>query len=302
MSIKKVYKSAKASAIKRQTIYKILNQPQENREIINIHNVGPYNVGDKYCAPYHYFDEINSEPLHILNYKHQNSEIRNNFIEKVVNNKLIIGGGGLLNRNGFAKQMHLFEKLAAKHPEKKIVLWGVGHNSKEKTLYGNLEKYNVSVNKFNIAGTRDYSRSGEYVPCVSCLHPIFNENFKVTQEIGIAFHRHTAQKKEVVSQFKNYPKTSNNSDLRSLIEFIGSSEKLITDSYHVMYWSMLLEKKVVVVPNSTKFYDFKYKPVFSTFTSAIEDCKKAENYSGVLAECREINLNFAAKVFDYLNS
>jgi len=63
---------------------------------------------------------------------------------------------------------------------------------------------------------------------------------------------------------------------------------------------MLMGKKTLVIPNSSKFYDFKYQPVISNFDKVLEDLKKAQSYSGVLEECREINKKFAEKVFDYL--
>jgi hypothetical protein len=56
-----------------------------------------------------------------------------------------------------------------------------------------------------------------------------------------------------------------------------------------------------VFPNSSKFYNFKYKPVISTFTNFEADLKKVQSYSGVLEDCRETNLKFANKAFDYLN-
>ncbi|WP_304157391.1 hypothetical protein, partial [Mesonia mobilis] len=59
--------------------------------------------------------------------------------------------------------------------------------------------------------------------------------------------------------------------------------------------------KTLVIPTTSKFYDFKYKSVISTYENFEEDLKKTRSYSGVLEECREINHNFAEKVFDYLN-
>ena len=86
-----------------------------------------------------------------------------------------------------------------------------------------------------------------------------------------------------------------------IVSFIGKSSQIVTDSYHAMYWSMLLGKKVAVIPNSSKFYDFKYQPVITSFDSFESDLKKSTAYSGVLNEFRDINLKFADKVFDYLN-
>ena len=300
MPLKKIYTKAKTSLIKRQSLSKIAKADHRNKNIYSFYNVCPHNTGDKYCSPIHYFDEINDDPIHILNYKCFDNEVRNKHCKKIINNKLIVGGGGLLNRNAFSKPIKLIEELNATK-NKKIVLWGLGHNEKDPASYGKKLAYNIDVENFEVAGTRDFSMPGEYVPCVSCLHPVFDKTYQVSQEIGIIFHRHTLDKTETTNKFKNIPASSNNANLEELIQFIGNSETIITDSYHGMYLSMLLGKKVVVVPNSSKFYDFKYDPIYSTFENAIEDTKKAENYSGILEECREINHNFAEKVFDYLN-
>ncbi|WP_127845098.1 glycosyltransferase family protein [Psychroflexus aestuariivivens] len=299
MPIKKILNSIEKSRRKKAVIRRILNSKQNNIGVSNIHRLDTTNIGDYYCAPHHYFKELQNTGLDIFDYKKQDDEVRSNFVEKTCNNSLIIGGGGLLNRGGFKRQMKLFESLT--ETPKKIVLWGVGHNEKHPKTYGKVKNYNVDVNKFGMAGTRDKNMPGEYVPCVSCMHSLFDQTYTETQEIGVIFHKDTVKKDKIVSQFKDYPSTSNTTNLKEIIEFIGASKCIITDSYHAMYWGILLEKKVVVIPNSSKFYDFHKQPVFSTFNDAIKDSKKAESYSGVLDECREINQNFANKTFDYLN-
>ena len=77
---------------------------------------------------------------------------------------------------------------------------------------------------------------------------------------------------------------------------IISSSKLILPSSGV-----LLGKKVLAVPTTSKFYDFKHKPVITTYNDFENDISKAVSYSGLLEECREINLKFADKTFNYLN-
>jgi len=181
-------------------------------------------------------------------------------------------------------------------------LWGIGHNSKYKKYFDNITEYNINVNDFKVAGTRDYSMPGEYVPCVSCLHPIFDQKFDIKQEMGVVFHKDILNDSKIIGKFKDYPTAANNMPLDRLIGFIGKTEKIITNSYHVMYWSMLMGRKVAVVPNSSKFYDFKYDPVITSFGRAVNDVHKAQVYEGILDECREINHKFAEKAFDYLNS
>lgn len=295
--MKNLVQSLKRSYYKKNSIAVIKQAPIKNTPVANIHRIDINNAGDFYCAPHHYFDVLKDTDLDIFSYKNLDKNKRQNFINTVSQKSLIIGGGGLLNRSGFKRQMQLFETLASNG--KKIVLWGIGHNDKHNM--SNQINYNVDISKFGLAGLRDYSKAENYVPCVSCLHPTFDQSYDETQDIGIVFHKDTLKKENITTQFQDFPTASNTIAFEKLIEFIKQTNKIVTDSYHVMYWSMLLNKKVVVIPNSSKFFDFKYKPVISNFEDAIDQLPKAETYSGLLEECRTINQQFAEKTFDYLN-
>lgn len=297
--MKNILSSLKRKRIKNKTISTILNSDQKNDSVVNLHRIDKNNVGDFYCAPHLYFDVLKDKSLDIFDYKVDDKNVTNNFIEKISNNSLIIGGGGLLNRSGFSKQMKMFEKLTDKN--KKIVLWGLGHNRKDPSTFNKKVDYNINISRFGLVGTRDYSMPGEYVPCVSCMHSIFDKDYSSIQETGIIFHKDTLKKNNLLKRLENYPTSSNTTNLEEMVGFIGKSETIVTDSYHAMYWSLLLNKKVVAIPNSSKFYDFKYNPVFSSFDNFEDDIKKGHSYSGILEECREINHKFADKVFNYLN-
>lgn len=278
---------------------KIVNRDYSNNDVVNIHRIDTKNIGDYYCAPHHYFEELNGKFLDIFDYKNENEAVRNNYIDTVCNKSIIVGGGGLLNRSGFEMQLKLFEKIAEKG--KKIVLWGVGHNDKSPKTYGKIAAYNVAIHNFGLAGTRDYSMPGEYVPCVSCLHPIFDQQFTLSNEVGVVFHKDTLKKEHITTKYQNFATSSNTTNLEELIQFIGSSENIITDSYHTMYWAMLLGKKVIAIPNSSKFFDFKHQPIISTFDEALQHLNKGVIYDGLLDECRDLNHKFAEKAFNYLN-
>jgi len=297
--INKLIASYNRKKTRRETVKNILSQEQRNESVVNIHRLDTKNIGDYFCAPHHYFPSLKGKSLDIFDNKSQDKAVTKNFTDTISANSLIIGGGGLLNRGGFKLQMKLFETLA--EGNKKTVLWGVGHNEKSPSMYGKVTDYNIDVTKFGLAGTRDLTMPGDYVPCVSCLHTVFDKPFTETQEIGLIFHKDTMRKPNILAMFKEYPSTSNTTNLEDLIDFIGKSKTIITDSYHAMYWTMLLGKKVVVVPNSSKFYDFNYKPVFSSFENAIADVTKATTYTGVLEESRDINHKFYEKTANYLN-
>ena len=297
MAISSIFSSLQKTISSKIVLNTIARNSQENNGVVNIHRIDEKNIGDYYCAPHHYFDQL-KESLDIFDYKSLNPAIKQNFIDSISQNSLVIGGGGLLNRGSFDKQMHLFEKLSQKN--KKMVLWGLGHNEKNPKAFGKVTKYNIDTQKFGLVGVRDYDMKEEWVPCASCLHPILDTKSEVINEIGLIFHKKTLNNPKVLGKFKNYPSTSNTTSLEDIISFIAKTDTVVTDSYHAMYWSMLMNKKVVVFPNSSKFFTFKYQPVFSSIDTFKLDCKKAQNYSGILEECREINLKFSEKAFDYL--
>ncbi len=284
---------------KMKVVKKVRNSEHQNSGIVNIYRIDPGNVGDFYCAPHLYFKELGHNTIDILDYKNSLKSVTQNWSKSVIENALLIGGGGLLNRRAFKNQMRLFEYLQQKG--KKTVIWGAGHNSNNVYDFGKKINYNVDLNSFGMTGVRDYNNSYEWVPCVSCMNTIFDKKFTETRELGIIYHRDRIKDRKLLNRLKHFPSTTNTTDLEKMVSFIGKSAIIITDSYHAMYWAFLLNKKVLVVPNSSKFYDFKYQPVFTTFDSFEDDIKKANIYSGVLEECREINLKFAEKVFNYLN-
>lgn len=294
--IKSLVTSPVRSIRKRGVKNDIINTIQSNEGVANIYRKNPNNAGDLYSSPVNYFPEFGSIEVDIFDFK--NSE-ENGIASVISGNGLVIGGGGLLNRKSFQFQMETFEKLGAHG--KKTVLWGVGHNSKSKKDFKKLNGYSINPGNFGLTGTRDHSLAPNWVPCVSCMHTLFDTNFTSSRETGIILHEKTYNKARILSEFEDVPLISNTTDIEAYVGFIKDSEHIITNSYHAMYWGILLEKKVLVIPNSSKFFDFKYDPVFTTYEDCLKDIKKARAYSGVLEECRERNLDFAGKVFNYLN-
>nr|WP_315169891.1 polysaccharide pyruvyl transferase family protein [uncultured Flavobacterium sp.] len=268
MGIPSIFSSLQKTISSTIVLNAIARNPQENNGIVNIHRIDEKNIGDYYCAPHHYFDQL-QQSLDIFDYKSLDPAIKQHFIESISNNSLIIGGGGLLNRGSFFRQMHLFEKLASKN--KKMVLWRVGHNEKNPKTFEKVSQYNIDTKKFGLVGVRDYDMKEEWVPCASCLHPILDTKSEVINEVGLIFHKKTLKSPKVLAKFKEYPWTSNTTSLEDIISFIAQTDTVVTDSYHGMYWSLLMNKKVVVFPNSSKFYTFKYQPVFSSIDTFKSD-------------------------------
>ncbi len=290
----------KTSKKRKQKVFnKILSKDIQNNDVVNIHCTGPKNVGDYYCGPHLYFDRLRGKKHSIFGFRSMKKSVTRRFEKQVVEKQLIIGGGGLLNIKTFKWQMQLFQKLAEKG--KKVVVWGAGHNEINLDDYKQNKTYWNDLSKFGLVGTRDFSMPFEWVPCVSCLHPVFDKTYDEQHEVGLLFNTKSFKDKTFIDKFSHYPFSSNTTNLEEMIGFIGASRTLVTNSYHAMYWGILMGKRVVAIPATSKFLDFKYKVPIATFDDFEDHLKKTQVYNGVLEECREINLKFADKVFDYLD-
>jgi len=176
------------------------------------------------------------------------------------------------------------------------VLWGAGHN-KQNWSEENEIIWPKWLNDFDLVGVRDYLQGYEWVPCASCLHPAFDEKYKVTNKVIWFEHKKQLIKTadmgpEPVPRFVN---TGEN--LEQTIALLGSAEIVVTNSYHGVYWATLLGKKVICPdPWSSKFFYFKHRPVYCKAKDWKEQIDVAVTYPNALEECRQANINFWNKV------
>lgn len=238
--------------------------------IYEVHRKPNNNVGDVFSNPSRYFNlgDVNSE------------ELLGN-ISPITNNILVIGGGGLIHKR-FSKDI---QKLISKNPMH-TVLWGIGHNfgARHAEKQGKDVYYPNWIKQCSLVGIRDWIKGhyDTYLPCVSCMHPAFNINYKVRHDVVYFTHAYK-------TRFENpnaYPHMSNNHmNIDNVIAFLGSANTVVTDSYHGAYWAQLLGKNVQVASWSVKFNHFKYpvhiidninqpfKLVNNKTTEALEDAK-----------------------------
>ena len=249
--------------------------------IINLFRYDQNNAGDYNCSPLQYFD-LNHDIL-VVNTDFESMKII--YKEENINLPVIIGGGGIFYDN----QAFLIENLCYRHRGLKII-WGAGFNFKNHKDVPNIPYY---LKKINHIGIRDNVHDFEWVPCASCMHELFNKKYEEKFEIGIVEHHESPIK-------SNLPKINNSKKIKDIIYFIGSCKKIITNSYHGYYWSILLNKEVNVIPlhNSSKFFHLKYKvPIIKNSEIFIESKK----YDYALNECREKNINFYNKLINLIS-
>ena len=262
------------------------------KQIINIFWKDMDNIGDRMSGAGLYFDF----PLPVKFVDIKTIDLPKEELEKSF---IIIGGGGHLHlpsldyNNNRMEHLELLASLS-----KWTVLWGIGnniHNTKQHI-------YPDCLNKFILVGLRDFSNPYEYVPCPSCMSPLFDEYKTILPHRNSIVYKHKFTEK----LSENYLIPSYECEgitMGKSLEAIATAHTIFTDSYHGAYWSLLLNKTVVVPnPYSSKFYSLHPNLIIrGEEQSGFVD--KSINY---LEKCREANISFYArvleKVFEYMES
>jgi len=279
-----------------------LVKKSDRNGILNISRISTLNQGDLLSAPSNYYPSINDKNIQKIDILGDSTfSLKENFerVSMIKNNDLIIGGGGLLDRKTFQNSISFLADFG-KYGNKTI-LWGVGHNN---VAFKPSKLFYDQVSKFNLVGIRDKEykliKGAYWVPCSSCLNNSFEEIFQPKRELGIISHEHIEINLKGIKQ--SFDQISNDTHFGELVQFIGESEVILTNSYHAMYWSVLMKKKVVVIPNSSKMFSFKYDvPIINSIEELSKGIKKSSIYSEALEECRDANHRFYLRVKDYLS-
>lgn len=269
------------------------------------------NVGDMISCPWTWTD-IQSNLIHV--------DIRDlEELHKIrKEDTVLLGGGGLISPIFQAGLDALQESQA------RIVGWGLGANehvydhnytvnhSKRFSVLSSIDRikhrrleehwhqealklHYPDLSFMQEYGVRDDIGQGVWVPCASCLSPLHQlyrdkePKFKIVLHLNDLF---------VDVTDSAHPRMTNRwTSLQDTLDFLSSGETVVTSSYHGAYWATLLNRRVVVVPWSSKFLYFKHKPAYwnpsANLSSAI---RLAKNYPDALEECQETNRQWASKV------
>jgi len=250
-------------------IYNLIFKVKQLIEYINRRDME--NVGDIYSSPLKYFKyNSNYKIIDIYNI----TKLYNS------NNIIILGGGGLF---GTFDEIYNIDC-------KNIIVWGAGYNIHYNST-ASVAQVDTFLNKCMLVGLRDYNTKYEYVPCSSCMLNGLKQKYDIRNRIVIFEH------KDVPINIDGIPKIKNNyTNISHVLEFLGSAEFIITNSYHGVYWATLLNKRVLVIPFSSRFDNFKHKPTICTVENYKTRMEEAISYNHSLEECRYINMNFAKKI------
>jgi len=128
--------------------------------ILNIHRIDLTNVGDKYSSPTRYFDFPKGTKVLEIEDIRQPRDFHSDVV--------VIGGGGLIA--SFFEEM--LDNIYKSNPGK-LIGWGIGHN-----YHGEKEINLPSLDNFDALGIRDYNFGYDWVPCSTCMDPLFDQEYK----------------------------------------------------------------------------------------------------------------------------
>lgn len=255
-------------------------QATERRSIFLVTN-NTSNLGDLYCTPALYFNLSPLQEIYdIVNVFNANDKV-------LSEDKLIVGGGDhgwLLTNLDMQKRIKGGSNIA----------WGIGAASQHRIS-------DYLLNKFDLIGVRNLShpqidnKKIFYVPCCSCFMNELMVDYPIKHKIVFYLHNWTETPllKEIKSE---YPYMDNYGEIGKAIEFLGSAEIVVSNSYHGIYWATLMNKKVIGIHSGPKFEGYKFEPAFATFENWKDKLDECRSYPDAMNDCRKINLDFYQKV------
>lgn len=236
-------------------------------------NTNKMNTGDLYCIPSLYFK--------FEDYGHNDYHYYENHPDEH-HNICILGGGGILVE-------WAYDYLLKLSNYKRKIVWGAGINDHDTNNY----KVYEELKKFDLVGIRDNPKFHPYsfVPCVSCMHHLFDKHYTIQEEIVVYEHMDF----EIPLNFKKL--NNRGLDIENKIEHLASANCIVTNTYHGMYWGILLGKKVVVYkPFSNRLLYTPFSVEYCDESNYREKLEISSTYPHLLDQYRKINVEFYNKV------
>jgi hypothetical protein len=229
------------------------------------------NIGDVLCTPDNYF-----------------------FIES--DKDIIIVGGGVWN----------IEKLSKDNDALKTIIWSAGRSIRFPKTSTKLP--NLTFLKSGFRDILDLTDLSHFLPCVSCLNediikePKGSKTLVFTNSNEIVSH-------SIETKRDDWIYLTNSCSKSDFLNAWEKSDKVITNSYHGIYWSLLTGREVSPYGYSSKFtnvtalfgidfpkdnlYDVKNRSALSSLINRDQQFTRAKNHDLKLEEFKELNINFA---------
>lgn len=199
------------------------------------------NIGDRACSPFDYFDWEDATV----------SDLRD---DDTPSYDVGVYGGGKIFRG-------LATYAGVRRPKGAInIAWGVGTVQS----FPISMRYIQARRRMDIIGSRDYGdKRYTYAPCASCMSPLFDA--PPAPDHDVVFYAHAGKTARMgINIPDDMPRADNHcTSLEEALRFIASGKTVVSNSYHGVYWGLLLGRRVLCVPFSNKFGGYRLPPHYA---------------------------------------
>ena len=247
----------------------------EKHEIVFKHHRRTENLGDAVCSPFDYFPDLAKRGIAL------------DLTDPTPDTRAVIYGGGKI-MGGLRRTLGPGD-LAADHR----IAWGVSTVQSKRISI----KYWRAFRKMHLVGSRDWGDDRfDFAPCSTCLSHLFEIDFEETHDVVLYLHHWKSAKQGVVRP-KGVPVLENNNpSLENTIRHLASGRVVVSNSYHGVYWGLLLGKAVLCLPFSNKFGNYRVSPGYADPARWHHELSNARKSDEMLELCRDASNRFASKV------
>lgn len=251
------------------------NAAEPDVMIVYKHIRNTNNLGDRWCSPFDHVAGLSTTGLAL------------DLAEATPPCDAVIYGGGKI-MGSLARTLGPND-LAARVR----VAWGVSTIQS----FPISPKYWQAFRKMSLVGSRDWGdRRFPFAPCASCASPAFDMQIEETDDVVAYLHHWRAPEMGIVVP-EGMPMMDNTCpSFEDAIRFIGRGRTVVSNSYHGVYWALLLGKKVLCIPFSRKFQKFRIAPGYSTPKRWKDDLGLARGSDEMLGLCRDATADFGMRV------
>ncbi|MGC1496243.1 MAG: hypothetical protein WA790_10565 [Sulfitobacter sp.] len=238
-----------------------------------IHRRNDTNIGDLACTPGHYFDFGQQTMISFGQ-------------DAPPCTRAILGGGQVYDD---CVDAAIYRTSHAQHR----IVWGVGISPKNVADFS----FDILEGSCALISSRNWNvPKCDYVPCASAMSPLFDDVPPPVHDVVLFSH---AKKSQLIARYDGMPEmTNHDGDMADAIAFLASGDTVVTNSFHGTYWAMCLGRKVLCLPFSHKFRQFKDNPVFADPQDWQHALPKAERRPNTLHDARARNKAFYEKVMN----
>ena len=244
-----------------------------------LHLRDTWNVGDRWCSPFDYFDWRDAASI-----RAQVSDLRLDGGDYDVG----VFGGGKIMRN-------IASSPAYRQGEGRLNI-GWGLSTVQRNPFS--PAYRRARLRLDLIGSRDWEHDGKvhWVPCPSSQDPFFDAPPSPDHEVVV--YAHFQKSRRMMEELPgSIPwRYNHGGDLDDALRFIASGGTVVSNSYHGVFWALLMGRRVLCLPFSNKFTKFRLPPGFSSDRGWMRDLSKAKAQPDLLDLCRQATARFRPNV------